>query len=115
LLKLARSGAALVQMPRIKGEQVVLVDGYGERLAVTVKDLLGAVAVVHIPVDDRDPAQTEDGSRPCEGHPDVGEDAESHSGIRPRMMSRRPDQRIGVGDRAVQDRGQRRCGAAGGQ
>ena len=77
--------------------------------------MLGAVAVVHVPVDDRH-------ARHAAGHAcvlhrdrDVGEDAEPLPGITLGVMAGRPDERVRVVDLAVEHRVHSGDAAAGGQ
>ena len=72
-------------------------------VAGIVKDLLRAVAVVDIEIDDQDPVEVEVGDRFGGGQGDVGVDAEPHPRGRPGMVTRRPDQTEGSPVCSAQD------------
>jgi hypothetical protein len=56
-------------------------------------DVLRAVAVVHVPVDDRDAAKAELGLRPARGDCDVVEEAEAHRAVALGVVTGRPRDR----------------------
>src|SRR6185312_1806497 len=71
---------------------------------VVVEGVLGAVAVVDVPVDDRDPLEAVDGAHVLDRDRDVGEDAEAAPFVALGVVAGRPVQRVGVVDVAVPDR-----------
>jgi hypothetical protein len=64
------------------------VDGEVEDLPVPVEDVLGAVAVVDVPVEHGDPPDPE-GAGVRGGHRRVVEEAEAHGVVRPGVVARR--------------------------
>ena len=60
---------------------------------VPLHERLGAVAVVHVPVDDRDPLQAELGLGVARGDDDVAEDAEAHRAVLEGVVPWWPDER----------------------
>src|SRR5205814_6698397 len=60
---------------------------------VAPEDLLGAVAVMDVPVEDRDPLEPEGRLRVTGGDRGAVEDAEAHRAARERMVARRPRER----------------------
>ena len=65
----------------------VLVGAEKENVRVFVKDILSAVAVVNVPIDDEDSADAEVFTRMRCGNGNVVEHAKSHADGRPRVMS----------------------------
>ena len=65
-----------------------LVERDEEHGRVVAEDLLGAVSVVDVPVDDRHALEAELGLGVAGGDRDVVEEAEPHRRVRPRMVSR---------------------------
>ena len=84
-----------------------------EHRRVFPEDRLRAVAVVHVPVDDRDPADASRRLRVADSDGDVGEDAEAHPEVGERVVTRRPHEGVRIGDRAVEDGVDRRDRAPG--
>ncbi len=71
---------------------------------IVVEDLLGAVAVVDVPVDDQDPVEPEplDGVRRGDG--DAAEQAEAHRLVGPGVVAGRPDRAEGPAIGPLDDR-----------
>ena len=99
----ARAGAAGAGIER------PLVQGGEEDGVVVAKDLLGAVAVVDVEVDDRDTRKAELGLGVAGGDGDVVDEAEAHRAVGERVVPGRPDERERLPvDRLERDpRGQR--------
>ena len=93
--------------------EAVLVQRDRQRVRVVVVDPLGAVAVVHVPVDDRDPSEPGLRAGLLHRHRDVGEDAVAASPVALGVVPGRPDQREGDVDLAVDDSPHRRVGTPG--
>ena len=83
----------LILRPTGAGIERPLVHRDEEHRRVRSKDVLGAVSVVDVPVDDRDPPDTELGLRVTGRDCDVVEEAEAHRPVRRRVVPRRPYQR----------------------
>ena len=109
----ARASSGLADPARVRVERVFM-EGYVEAFGVGRQDLGGAVAVVHIPVNDRDPAALT--RRELGGDGYVVDQAETAAGRRVGMMAWRTgdDQRRGSGAArrvcSVPDRGRAGCG-----
>ena len=82
--------------------------GDEEDIRVVVEDLVRAVPVVDIPIDDRDPREAVRALGVARGDGDVVEDAEAHPAIGRGMMAGWAHQRVGVLDRPRQGRIDRR-------
>ncbi len=78
------------------GVERVLVRADEEHVRVLVEDLLGAVAVVHVDVEDDEAFGAERGPGPANGQSHVGEQAEAHGGAGPGVVAGRPDGREAV-------------------
>src|SRR5690606_19367160 len=95
----------------------MLVDAEVEDAAVLVENVLGAVAVVHVPVDDGDALQSVDGAGVTGRDGDIVEDAETHAPVGGGVVSGRADCTEGVavfpGDHGV-DRFEQAPGSAPG-
>ncbi len=100
----ARALAGVLDQPRAGREEPVLVQGDRQHAGVVVEGVLGAVAVVDVPVDDRDPLEAVDGAHVLDRDRDVGEDAEAAAFVALGVVAGRPVQRVGVVDVAVPDR-----------
>ncbi len=74
-------------------EAAVLVQGNAQHVVAPVVDRLGAVAVVHVPVQHRDPLDAVARFGRLDGHGDVGEETEAHRLVRQAVVTRRPRQR----------------------
>src|SRR5205823_683595 len=72
------------------------VDAEEKHLRIGVKNVLRAVAVVNVPIDDKYARQAEARAGPLSGQGDVVEKAETHAMGRRGMMAGRPDQAQGV-------------------
>ena len=77
-------------------------NGHGEHIVAVIKDRLGAVAVVHIPINDREPSGRTFGPCGFDRDRDIGKHAETVGMVRQCMMTRRPGQRIGILEVSVQ-------------
>ena len=77
--------------------------------------MLGAVAVVNIPVNDRHLAQPQLRFRPLDGNGNIGEETKSHRLVRQTVVSGRARQRIGIIQLPLQHRFHRRTGQPGGK
>ena len=96
---LAPSPGALAALTELTGppwEPAVLVDRDRQHVGIGVERGLRAVAVVDVPVDDRDPSDVVRGDRVHRGERDVGEDAETHRPIGLGVMAGRAHERVGV-------------------
>src|SRR5579859_7103454 len=78
-------------------------DGDREHLRVFIKHSLGSVAVMHVPVDDRDSLGAELGLHVTDGDRDVVEDAEALAPVRYGVVAWGTDERISVLDHAPGD------------
>ena len=74
-----------------------------ENIVPGVEGVLGAVAVMDVPVDDQDPTEPAGADEVLGRDGDVVEQAESHGPVALGVMAGRPDQGEGVADLAVQD------------
>ena len=72
----------------------------GEHVRIAVEGGLGAVAVVHVPVDGGDPFKPMNRARMLDADDGVAEQAEAHGEIGQRMVARRAAQHIGIVDLA---------------
>ena len=77
--------------------------------------MLGAVAVVNIPVNDRHLAQPQLRFRSLDGNGNIGEETKSHRLVRQTVVSGRARQRIGIIQLPLQHRFHRRTGQPGGK
>ncbi len=77
-------------------------------------DVLGAVAVMDVEVDDRDPLEAAHVERVARRNGDVVEEAEAHRVVARRVVAGRANGAEGVRDGTVDDRVGRRDGGAGG-
>jgi len=112
-VSLAIALAALrgVAGPRIERE---LVGRHVEDVGVGVEHLLGAVAVMHVPVDDRDAVESARARvRRRDGR--VVEEAEAHRLVRAGVVSRRSHESDAALHRPVEDGVRERDGSAGGE
>ena len=82
-------------------------EGDGEHARVAVEGGLGAVAVVHVPVDDRDALHAVHGEAVVDGDRDVAEDAEAAAHRRLGVVAGRAHERVAV----VELAGDHRVGA----
>ena len=100
----ARAGAraALVEGARARREHVVLVDRDREHVGVLVEHRLRAVAVVDVPVDDRDAIHAAHRPGVRRGDGQVAEHAEAHARRRDGVVARWAHQRVGVVDGCVE-------------
>ena len=96
--------AALMHMPRIRREAVVLMHRDGQRARIGPERALGAVAVVDVPVDEGDALKAI--ARECveTGDRRIAEDAETHTHVGHRVMPGRTHQRVGIVDLPGHDR-----------
>ena len=94
-----RTAAARVERPLVERDE--------EDAVVVAEDRVGAVAVVDVEVDDRDPVETEALLSRARRHRDVVEDAEAHRAPREGVVARRADEREPAAQRRL-DRGPRR-------
>ena len=85
LVARARAAGAGIERP--------LVQRHREDRVVAAEDRVGAVAVVHVPVDDRDALESERVLGVASGDRDVAEEAEAHRAVGERVVARRPDER----------------------
>ena len=92
----------------------VLVRGDVQHVGVRLEDVLRAVAVVQVPVDDGDPANTA-GPQECGRHRHVVEEAEAHRAVALGVMAGRPDEREAALHLAAEDRLAAREEAPGGE
>ena len=74
----------------------MLKSGAEEHPAVSTEDILGAVGVMHIEIDDGDTLEAMDGNRVRCADGDVVEKTEPHGAVPLRMMARRPDSTKGT-------------------
>ena len=72
-------------------------DAEEHHLGGFIEDVLGAVAVMDVPIDDQDPGQLVSQPGVVGGEGDVVEQAEAHAARRRGMMAGRTDQAQGVG------------------
>src|SRR5262249_35148223 len=84
------------------GVERELVDREVEDVRIVPEDVLGAIAVVNVPVEDRDPGGAL-GARGGRGDRDVVEQAESHRAIARGVVTGRAYDRDAVRELAVQD------------
>ena len=80
-----RTAAARVERPLVQRDE--------EDALVVLQDRLRAVAVVHVPVDDRHSPRVAVVQQPPRGHGDVAEEAEAHCPLAERVVARRPHER----------------------
>ena len=95
--------AAGIRPPLVRREAIFLVQADGQRVVAVVEAGLGAVAMVHIPVDDGGPHRSDLGPQCLERQRDVGEQAETHRGIGQAMVPRRAGNDIGIVQPAGKD------------
>ena len=79
--------------PARAGVERPLVERDEQDRVVAADDRLGAVSVMHVPVDDRDTLDAELRLRVTGRDDGVGEDAEAHGSIGERVVARRPYER----------------------
>lgn len=96
-------------------EAAVLMQRQRQHVAVLPIDVLGAVAVVHVPVEYRHLAEAMAGLGALDSDGNIGQEAEAHRLIRQAVVARRTRQRIGVIQLALQHRLHRRAGQPGGE
>ena len=89
LVALARPAGARVERPLVQRD---VEDG-----RVVPEDVLRPVAVVDVPVDDRDPLEAELGLRRARRDRDVVEEAEAHRAVGGRVVAGRPHEREAAG------------------
>ncbi|MDT4851905.1 hypothetical protein FQZ97_861140 [compost metagenome] len=104
------AGAPFLHRTLADGETVVLVDRQRQHIVAVKEDRLGAITVVHVPVQHRHAANTVAGlgGFHCDG--DVRQVAEAHAAIGQAVVPRRPRQGIGVVQFAAKHRIHRRDG-----
>lgn len=107
--------ADFAEVAAVAGEPLVLVEGDGEDAGVVVESLLGAVAVVDIPVDGGGALDAAFGEGVHDGDGGVGEDAEAAPAVAFGVVSGRADECVGVVDGAVEDGIDGGDGSAGGE
>ncbi|KGX96322.1 hypothetical protein Y023_5101 [Burkholderia pseudomallei A79D] len=90
----ARAAARLARLAAVDREIRRLVQRHEQYRRIVVERLLRAVAVMHVPVDDRHPLDAVRGLRMARRDRDVVVVAVAHREIGARMVARRPDQRI---------------------
>ena len=105
----------LVEAAAVHRIAAVLVQRHRQYRRVGVERVLGAVAVVDVPVDDRDPPDAAVGLGVVHGDRDVAEHAEAAPATGLGMVTAGSDQGVGVVDPAVEHRVDRRDAAAGGE
>ena len=89
--------------------------GNRQHIGPFFEDRLRAVAVVHIPVDHGDFAQSVAGLGGLDGNGNVGEKAKAHGAVCQAVMPRWPRQRIGIVRLALEHRVHGGQGQSGGQ
>ena len=94
--------AVLVERPRAGREVRVLVQRDGQHAGVVVEGGLRAVAVVDVPVNDRDALEAAVRQRVVDRDGGVAEQAEAHAGVGHRVVPGRADERERVAHRAVE-------------
>ena len=109
LIMLSPSGTA-----PLYGIERMLEDARHQDALVAGDDVLGAVAVVDVEVDDRDALEAAHVERVARGDGDVVEEAEAHRLVARRVMAGRAHRAERVGDVAVDDRVGGGDGGAGG-
>ena len=77
--------------------------------------VLGAVAVMRVPVDDRHALDAVRGLRVQRGERGVAEDAAAHAPVGQRVVARRPDEGVRVVDAPLDDRVDGGQAGAGGE
>ena len=112
---LAGGRPADLEQPAVRRVEAVLVQRDGEHRRVVEEDRLGPVAVVHVPVEDRDALDAAVALRPAGGDRGVVEQAEAHRGLALAMVPRRAQQGERVVDLLLQHGLGRREQAAGGE
>jgi len=83
--------AALGQHADVEGVEAVLMQRDREHLRIVIEGLLGAVAVMDVPIDDGDAAVSVAGERMAGGQRDIGEEAEAARAVALGMMPRRTE------------------------
>ncbi len=111
----ARARAAIVLTGITGWEATVLMQGDSQHVVALQVDMLGAVAVMNVPVNDRHLAEPQQRFRPLDGNRNIGEETEAHRLVRQAVVSGRSRQRIGIIQLALQHRFHRRAGQAGGE
>src|SRR4051794_9127279 len=96
--------AGLAESARIGREEIVLMERNRECRWIGIEGRLGAIAMVHVPVDRGDTAQSVHFAGMQYGDHRIGEQAETHAETRHRVMAWRAYQRIGILDLAADDR-----------
>ena len=101
----------LILRPPRTGIERPLVERDVEDARIVPEDRLGSVAVVNVPVENRDPPQLEVGLGVARRDRDVVEEAKPHRPLAERMVTRRPGQReAGAVDRVDRCSGREQCG-----
>ena len=98
MLTFAPSAAAHLEHPGVGGIEAVLVQRDRQHGRVVEEDLLGAVAVVDVPVDDRHPAEAALALRPARRDRRVVEEAEAHRRVALGVVAGRAQDRERVVD-----------------
>ncbi len=115
VVTLPRPHAAIVLTRVAWREAAVLMQGDSQHVVALQVDMLGAVAVMNVPVNDRHLAEPEQRFRSLHGNGDIGEKTEAHRLVRQAVVSGRTRQRIGVIQFSLQHRFHRRAGQPGGK
>jgi hypothetical protein len=98
------AAAYIVRAAALDGIAGILMQRNREHARVLVKRVLGAVAVVHIPVDNGNPLDTVHGLRMLDGQSDIAENAKPAPSVGLGVMTARPDERISVIDTTLEHR-----------
>ncbi len=107
--------AGVLEQPAARREQVLLVQRDRQHRRIGPEAVLGAVAVVDIPVDDRHPVESAYAPQVRGGQRRIGEHAVAAAAGRPGVVARRAYQCVRVVDGAVDDRVDGLDAAASGQ